>query len=162
MGINAIKCEGYGEVRESGFGKGKLTSSDFDKEDLKGVLTLAFVAAVGTVTWYLSDNNTWWPADKTEPVPARLHGRYTEIAFRNGGQTERVDSPIANNSYLMEFKGASQGFIDSAKFDIRNVNTSEARTVTFYQGNSVQIDGALTASMEIDGIYVKLTIKEME
>ncbi len=46
MGINSIKCEGYVDMKESGFGKGTRTSSDFDGNDiLKGAALTALLAA---------------------------------------------------------------------------------------------------------------------
>ncbi len=46
MGMNAITCKGYADVKESGFGKGTRTSSDFDGNDiLKGAALTALLAA---------------------------------------------------------------------------------------------------------------------
>lgn len=44
MGMNKITCEGYADVRESGFGKGGRSSSDFEGTDI--LKTGAFLAAV--------------------------------------------------------------------------------------------------------------------
>lgn len=46
MGISAIKCEGYSDVGDSGFGKGRRSSSDFSRSSI-ALTALGVVAAAG-------------------------------------------------------------------------------------------------------------------
>lgn len=52
MGLNSIKCDGYADVKESGFGKGNRTASDLNTIDI--VTAAGMLALIGLASGCIS------------------------------------------------------------------------------------------------------------
>lgn len=95
MGIKSIKCGGYADTKESVFGNGLRTSSDFSGRDIlkAGTITLAGIVAAGCVTVDTEplpkDAKYGYDAAKQEPIGAgKITGERTngyEMLSANDG-----------------------------------------------------------------------------
>lgn len=188
MGINKINCEGYADVKGSGFGKEHKNSSDFDGTDLlKSGAILAAIAAGSSVAGCLEKGclekgntgeegknylfNGTEPKD-TETVPVQIVNpiHISEFAFGKVGEMGEIRNGFTNETYQIKFVGIEREYVPmgrsmmwayyNANFSITNLNTSETRAIVLEDDTSIDIDRNLSAHIEVGYDYANLSIIE--
>lgn len=161
MGMNAIRCEGYADIKESGFGKGQKSSSDFNGKDiLKGVTMMALLAA-GTFVAGCAGN------DNSAEQPARVE-RYR---FNGFGDTKTIHDEATNKTYAIEFNGLENVagnnlvFYKTVHFAIYDVGSQGKTKVGDFgvtdNGNGMMLPGTeMTFYADVKDNYVDLKITE--
>lgn len=114
MGINAIRCERNGGVKESVFGKGHRSSSDFDGADLlkAGAMIAAVAFAAGCV-------GRETPPEKLDTYSLPRYPQKMDAVFTEGdGGPKAFHSERTNSTYLMKLEG-HENFYNSDRVDLR-------------------------------------------
>lgn len=141
MGMNAITCKGYADVKESALGKENRTSSDFDGSDLlKGAAFLTLMGVGGSVVVDFIAGE-----EENRNLPVRLEdGRTGDSGFDASLSSHTVSEAIFYRNELVfygdqsgaEYTVTFKGLDDTAQiahYGIRRIdmNTSAVEELDF-------------------------------
>lgn len=104
MGISAIKCDGYSDVKESGFGNGHESASDFSRASIS--LTALGLAAAAGISLVSMPSET--AIEKEGPVTVgRVEGAY------KGGHLIKAEDDIFDAGQQVALYPIENGILDS-------------------------------------------------
>ncbi len=134
MGINAIKCEGYADVKEIGFGKGLETASDLEAQG--GIFLLGSIVLAAGAALALSDIRS-----QPEKVSFYGEGDKRVIGGPNGNYQIELTKLDNETRGILVGKGVvAWRDVHTAHFNVTDTSTSETNPLTLGEFGCVELD----------------------